>query len=108
LLSEKFYGQPNADGLVKLIAENPHYNPYHTVLRGILQQYADRVNVEVTEDNPILKAILDPKVDEDSFMELLEENRSGKTEEWTRYRRSLSRLKLKKAEEMEENVALDA
>ena len=108
LLSEKFYGQPNADGLVKLIAENPHYNPYHTVLRGILQQYADRVNVEVTEDNPILKAILDPEVDEDSFMELLEENRSGKTEEWTRYRRSLSRLKLKKAEEMEENVALDA
>lgn len=108
LLSEKFYGQPNADGLVKLIAENPHYNPYHTVLRGILQQYADRVNVEVTEDNPILKAILDSEVDEDSFMELLEENRSGKTEEWTRYRRSLSRLKLKKAEEMEENVALDA
>lgn len=108
LLSEKFYGQPNADGLVKLIAENPHYNPYHTVLRGILQQYADRVNVEVTEDNPILKAILDPEVDEDSFMELLEENRFGKTEEWTRYRRSLSRLKLKKAEEMEENVALDA
>lgn len=108
LLSEKFYSQPNADGLVKLIAENPHYNPYHTVLRGVLQQYADRVNVEVTEDNPILKAILDPEVDEDSFMELLEENRSGKTEEWTRYRRSLSRLKLKKAEEMEENVALDA
>lgn len=108
LLSEKFYGQPNADGLVKLIAENPHYNPYHTVLRGILQQYADRVNVEVTEDNPILKAILDPEVDEDSFMELLEENRSGKTEEWTRYRRSLSRLKLKKAEEMEENVTQEA
>lgn len=106
--SERFYGRPNADGLVKLIAENPHYNPYHTVLRGILQQYADRVNVEVTEDNPILKAIMDPDVNEDSFMALLEENRSGKTEEWTRYRRSLSRLKLKKAEEMEENVALDA
>lgn len=108
MLSEKFYGQPNTDGLIKLIAENPHYNAYHAVLRGVLLKHADRVNVEPTEDNPLLKAIMDPEVDEESFIALLEENRSGKTEEWKRYRRSLSRLKLKKEDETEENVAMEA
>ena len=72
------------------------------------RRHADRVNVEPTEDNPLLKAIMDPEVDEESFLALLEENRSGKTEEWKRYRRSLSRLKLKKEDETEENVAMEA
>lgn len=108
MLSERFYGKPNADGLVKLIAENPHYNAYHVVLRGIVQQHADKVNVEPTEDNPLLKAILDTEVELEDFLALLEENRSGRTEEWTRYRRSLSRLRLRKEEEMEENVTQEA
>ena len=104
MLAERFYGQPSVDGLIKLIAENPDYNPYHAVLRGILQQHKDKVNVSGAEDNPLMTAILNPEVDEESFLVLIESHRKDKSAEWKRYRRSLSRLTLRKSEETEENV----
>ena len=104
ILAERLYGQPSVEGLIKLIAENPYYNPYHVVLRGILLQHLDKVNVSGSEDNPLMTAILDPEVEEDRFLALLESHRKGKSEEWKRYRRSLSRLNLRKSAETEENV----
>ena len=104
ILAERLYGQPSVEGLVKLIAENPYYNPYYTVLRGILLQHTDKVNVSGSDDDPLMTAMLDPEVDEDNFLSLIESHRKGKTEEWKRYRRSLSRLTLRNSAETEENV----
>jgi hypothetical protein len=74
----------------------------------MLQQHADRVNVKPTEDNPLMTAIFSSDMDEGSFLELLRSNRSARTEDWKRYRRSLSRLTLRKSAETEENVMLSA
>ena len=90
--------------MIRLIAENPQYDKYHADLRWMLHKHAGELNVSPAEDNPVLTAILDPEVSEDDFLVVLREHRDAKREEWRRYRRSLSRLKVKKDTPEGENV----
>lgn len=102
ILSERFYGQPNIEGLLKLIAENQDYTPYYALLRGILIRHTEKVNISGTEDNPLIAAMLNQEVDEKCFLSLVDSYRKGKTGEWKRFQRSLSRLKISKSAETEE------
>ena len=104
VLNEGHYDDPGVEVMISLIAENPQYDKYHTDLRWMLHKHAGELNVSPAEDNPVLTAILDPEVSEDDFLAILREYRDAKREEWRRYRRSLSRLKVRKDAPEGENV----
>ena len=104
VLNESHYGDPGVEILVRLISENPSYDRYHTDVKWMLANHEGQINIGPSEDNPIMNALLDAEVTENEFVEILHEHRSVKSDEWKRYRRSLSNLKVQEIRDSEENV----
>ena len=104
VLNESHYGDPGVEILVRLISENPSYDRYHTDVKWMLANHEGQINIGPSEDNPIMNALLDAEVTENDFVEILHEHRSAKSDEWKRYRRSLSNLKVQEIRDSEENV----
>ena len=96
VLNESHYGDPGIEIIIKLIAENPKYDRYHSDLRWMLANHAGMINISSSEDNPIIKALLDTNLSETDFLDILHQHRDAKNEDWQRYRRSLSCLKVQR------------
>lgn len=108
VLNESHYGDPGVEIIVRLIAENPKYDRYHSDLKWMLVNHTAHINIGPSEDNPIINALLDPDSSENKFLDILREHRNVKTEAWQRYRRSLSCLKIQRPifeEECHKDVA---
>ena len=85
----------NASGisiLALLLQENPAYIKYHTSIRSIIQKYKQYLESEISDDNVIIKAILDESISENAFLEIVLETQKENGIAWRKYRRSLSEL----------------
>lgn len=96
VLNESHYGDPGVEIIVRLIAENPKYDRYHSDLKWMLVNHTGHINISPSEDNPIINALLDSDSSENNFLGILREHRDVETEAWQRYRRSLSCLKIQR------------
>ena len=102
LLNEGQYGENGIDIMVKLIAENPYYDKYHTNLRWMLQKRASELSYEPTSDNTLMNKMMHEGMSDEEFLQILRKERSEKTDAWICYRRFISRLKPQVKQDPEE------
>jgi hypothetical protein len=103
VLNEDHYGDPGFDIIANLIAENPHYDRYHTDLRWMLHKRSEELAYVPDEGRPLVNMLMDPEVTEEQFLEQLRTARSEKNEAWKSYRSWVGRLKAKVNQGPEEN-----